>query len=262
MNPLRRCSALSLLCAGLLAASLPARCADAGPAAGFTARADLEQLFEVEGNPPFSTPYDGTLEFSALASKFSTANGHGYRNELKIGKAYRRPAEQTREHFAAVVTPVLPDGARTIVAQYHVDGLDTILKVYVQDSDDARALDGKAGNGVFDIVARVLGSDGREVETALGTVRSGEHFALDIAFENGIADVRVTTAANGARQTGPTRIKGDGRAIYFKFGDYAQALDPVTHKPSSDPARWEAYFRGMHIDHDQIRFSHTVFTRG
>lgn len=262
MNPLQRRCALALLCTKLLATAGLARAdAAAAPDAGFTSRASLDSLFDVEGNSPFSTPYDGTLSFSALGSKFSTANGHGYRNELKIANRNRRPVGQTREHFSAVVTPTLPDGAKTIVAQYHVEGLDTILKVYVQDSDDRRALDGKAGNGVFDIVVRIPGSGGKEVETALGTVRSGESFTLDIRFDRGAATVSVSSAANGTRQTEATRIPDDQRNVYFKFGDYAQAIDPVTHRLTSSPAKWDAYFRQNHIDRDSIRFSHTRFVR-
>ena len=255
MNLLHRRRGLSLLCASLIAAIGPARAADV------TSKEVLNTLFEVEGNSPYASPYDGTLEFSALASKFTTANGHGYRNELKIAKDKRRTIEQTREHFSAVVTPTLPDGARTIVAQYHVDGLDTILKVYVQDTGDTHALDGKAGNGVFDVVVRIQGSGGKEAGTALGTVRSGESFALRIDFENGIATVGADTAAHGKRRTEPTRIKGDARNIYFKFGDYSQALDPDTGKPTSSPARWDAYFRQQHIDKDLVRFSQTRFVR-
>lgn len=256
MNPPQRHRALALLCASLLATAGLARADD-----GFTTKASLDSLFDLEGNSPFSTPYDGTLSFSALGSKFSTANGHGYRNELKIASRNRRPVGQTREHFSAVVTPTLPDGTKTIVAQYHVEGLDTLLKVYVQDSDDRRALDGKAGNGVFDIVARILGSGDKEVETALGTVRSGESFTLDIRFDRGEASVSVASAAHGTRQTEPTRIPGDERTIYFKFGDYAQARDPVTHRLTSSPAKWDAYFRQNHIDGESIRFSHTRFVR-
>lgn len=263
MNLLQRTCALSLLCAGLLAASSHAQgdAAGAASATGFTSREALESLFELEGDSPFSTPHDGTLTFSALTSKFATANGHGYRNELKIGKKNRRPIEQTNEHFSAVITPTLPNGAKTIVAQYHVDGLETILKVYVQDTDHRELLDGKANNGVFDIVVKILGTNGVDAPTALGTIRSGESFALDIKFENGDATVTAKTATNGTIQTGRTRIKGDKRNIYFKFGDYLQALDPVTNAFTSNPAKWDEYYRLRHIDNSRISFSHTTFVR-
>jgi hypothetical protein len=256
MRPAIRC-ALALACAGAVAgahAQAPAR-------AGFTSRSDLDALFELEGNTPFSQPYDGTLTFSALASRFASAHGHGWRNELKIAAPQRRPLARTHEHFSAIVTPTLPDGAKTIVAQYHVEGLDTILKVYVQDSADARAFDGKGGNGVFDVVARILGADGRERETALATLKSGEQFRLDIRVDRGVASVDVDSAAHGAIRTAPTHIPGDGRKVYFKFGDYAQALDPASGKPTSDPAKWDAWFRAHHIDAGTVRFEQVVFVR-
>lgn len=255
MKLLQRACGLSLLCAGLLAAS-----SHAEPAA-FTPKASLDGLFDLEGNSPFSTPYDGTLAFSALTSKFATAHGHGYRNELKIAPKHRRKIEQTREHFSAVVTPTLPAGSKTIVAQYHVDGLETIVKVYVQDTGEREALDGKADNGVFDIVAKIMGTDGKDGGTALGTIRSGESFTLDISFDNGIATVSAQTAANGARRTPATRIKGDNRNIYFKFGDYFQAEDPVTHALTWDTAKWDEYYRQHHMESDQVRFSHVNFER-
>lgn len=254
--------ALSLLGAALLAASGHLLAANVEPAgAGFTPKETLNSLFDLEGNSPFSTPYDGTLSFSALSSKFATAHGHGYRNELKIATRNRRTVEQTHEHFSAVVTPTLPNGAKTIVSQYHVDGLDTIVKVYVQDTDDKQLLDGKAGNGVFDIVAKIRDTSGEDVPTALGTIRSGQSFVLDIEFDKGVATVTAKTEANGSLHTAATRIKGDKRKIYFKFGDYSQALDPATHALTSDTAKWDEYFREHHIDKDEIRFSHVNFAR-
>ena len=167
---------------------------------------------------------------------------------------------QTREHFSAIVTPMLPAGARTFVAQYHVEGLDTLVKVYVQDALERRLLDGQAGNGVSDVVARLRGAGGEEATTALGTVRSGESFSLDIRFDQGAASVSVDTTTHGKLRAAGS-IEGDARAIYFKFGDYAQALDPATGKPTSDPAKWDAWFRQQRIDKELVRFSHVVFER-
>lgn len=254
MNLLARSCGLTLLCAALAAT------AHAEPGA-FTPKTTFDTLFDLEGNSPYSSPYDGTLTFSALDSKFRTANGHGYRNELKVAQKNRRPIEQTHEHFSATITPTLPNGAKTIVSQYHVDGLDTILKVYVQDTGDKTLLDGKADNGVFDIVVKILGASGKDEPTALGTVRSGESFDLDIQFDRGEATVTATTAAHGTVKTARTRIKGDKRNIYFKFGDYSQALDPATGALTSDPAKWDAYFAQHHIDQDRIRFGKVNFVR-
>jgi hypothetical protein len=238
----------------LMAAALPALAQD------FTPRTSLEKLFEAEGKLPYSTPYDGSLHFSALDSRYDSGHGHGYRNELKIADKARLPLSRTREHFAARVTPVLPIGAKTIVAQYHVEGLDTILKVYVQDTADRQGLDGKEGNGVFDILVRILGTDGKEVTTALGTVRSGASFDLDIRFQAGVAQVAAGVGGE-VRRTEPTRIKADERKIYFKFGDYLQARDPDTGAHTTSAEQWDRYYRQHGITSSRIDFSHTIFER-
>jgi hypothetical protein len=221
-------------------------------AQNYTAQAALERLFVVEGKSPYPAPYAGTLNFSALESKYDSGHGHGYRNEMKIADALRVSAAQTREHFAARVTAQLANGAKTIIAQYHVEGLDTILKVYLQDSAD---------NGVFDILVRILGTDGKEATTTLGAVRSGESFDLDIVFAAGQAQVKASTTGHGALQTPLTRIKPDQRNIYFKFGDYLQALDVDTQKHTIIAAKWEQYYRQRHIDSSRISFSHLIFER-
>lgn len=252
--------AIPTLACALAMASLTSTSPLVVAAPAFTPRAALERAFEVEGKTPYTAPYDGTLHFSALDSKYDSGHGHGYRNELKIAGKLRRSAALTREHFAARVTPQLPDGAKTIVAQYHVEGLDTILKVYLQDTADRQGLDGKEGNGVFDILARITGPDGKEITTALGTVRTDETFGLDVRFTAGEAEVTVD-AGGTVRRTPLTRIKPDQRKIYFKFGDYLQALDPATGKHTTSAAAWDQYYSQHHIDHSRIRFSHTLFER-
>lgn len=263
MKPLRRTCGWSVLCACLLGAIGHAQpdMSGARPATAFTSKEELNSMFDLEGSTPFPSPYVGTLNFSALTSKFDSGHGHGYRNELKISAGQRRSLERTHEHFSAQVTPVLPNGAKTIVAQYHVDGLDTILKVYVQDTADSRLIDGKASNGIFDVMVKIRGTSGKEVTTALGTLRSGERFALDINFEVGDATVTVNTAKNGTIQTERTRIKGDNRNIYFKFGDYLQALDPATLTHTTSPAKWDEYYLLNQIGSSQISFSQTKFER-
>jgi hypothetical protein len=238
----------------LLAAALPALAQD------FTPRAMLEKLFDAEGKAPYSAPYDGTLHFSALDSRYDSGHGHGYRNELKIADKARLGAARTSEHFSARVTPTLPDGAKTIVAQYHVEGLDTILKVYVQDTADRDGLDGKDGNGVFDILVRILGTDGKEATTALGTARSGASFDLDIRFVAGLAQVTVDSGGT-VRRTGPTRVKADERKIYFKFGDYLQARDPDTGAHTTSAEKWDRYYHQHGIGSSRVDFSHTIFER-
>jgi hypothetical protein len=255
---------LRRLAIGLLAALTQAGHAgtlDAPPGAGFTPRETLDSLFELEGASPYSTPYDGTLNFSAMTSKHATPNGHGYRNEFKIRSASRLPVEQTHERFSALVTPTLPAGARTIVAQYHVVGIETIVKVYVQDTAEPGLLDSKAGNGVFDIVAQLRDPSGKDIPTALGTVRSGEQFALEVRFDGGEAGVTVKSAKHGVLHTPRIRVMADHRKIYFKFGDYLQARDPDTGAMSTKPATWDAYYQRNGIGSSLISFKDTRFER-
>lgn len=232
--------------------------ADTAPS---TAESVLRTQFQVEGDTPFPVPYAGTLHFSALTSKFDSGHGHGYRNELKLAPGLRRSVAQTREHFAARVTPTLPAGAKTIIAQYHGEGIDTLVKVYVQDTADAKGLDGKFDNGVFDVIVRILGLNGTEVSTAVGTVRSGESLDLDIRFADGSAQVVVITPSHGRLATESVMVKDTGRPIYLKFGDYLQALDPVTQAHTIVAAQWDAYYRQHHIDRSLLTFSGVRFER-
>lgn len=252
--------AIPTLASALAIAALASAAHSVSAAPAFTPRDALERCFDVEGKTPYAAPYDGTLHFSALGSKYDSGHGHGYRNELKIAAKLRRSAALTREHFGARVTAQLPDGAKTIVAQYHVEGLDTIVKVYVQDTAERQGLDGKAGNGVFDILVRMLGTDGKEAATALGTVRAGQPFDLDIRFAAGEASVAVV-GPDGMRREAHTRIKPDERAIYFKFGDYLQALDPDTGKHTISSAQWERYYAANHITAEHVAFANTLFER-
>lgn len=235
----------------------------ASAAPDYTAEATLRTQFQVEGDTPYPAPgpYSGTLNFSALASQFDSGHGHGYRNELKLAPALRRSVPHTREHFSARVTPTLPAGAKTIIAQYHGEGLDTLVKVYLQDTADAKGIDGKADNGVFDVIVRILGTDGKEVSTALGALRSGESLDLDIRFADGSAQVAVTTTGQGRKATDRVAVKDNGRNVYLKFGDYLQALDPETQQHTIVAAKWQAYYQQHHIDRTLLSFSNVRFER-
>lgn len=254
--------AMLCLCTPLFCAPLSAAPVAPDSAADFTPGAALQAMFEVEGESPYPSPYTGTLIFSALQSKYDSGHGHGYRNELKVMPRHRLGAAATDERFSAVVTATLPAGAKTIVAQYHAEGLDTLLKVYVQDTADSKAIDGKAGNGLFDVLVRIKGPDGKEAMTPLGTVRSGESFGLEISLAAGEARVSASTAQHGAMRTAPVRIKNTGENIYFKFGDYLQALDPATQAHTTSREKWDQYYQQNRIGSSQVRFSNAIFQRG
>jgi len=221
---------------------------------------ELSQWFEVEGLNPFNES-EGPFEFSALKSRYNSGHGHGWRNEAKVKSPLRLSAPETREHFRATVQPSLPNGAKTIVCQYHVDGLETILKVYVQDVKEGKLLDGVEGNGVFDVLARILKPDGKETSTPLGTVKSGESFELSVDLENGEASVSVASSGSGTQKTGKIPVKDFGRKIYFKFGDYLQAQDKNTGSHTSNPQEWDEYFKSKGIDSSGVAFSKLSFWR-
>jgi len=221
----------------------------------------LKNYFKVEGENAFDNAHNGTLAFSATRSRYNSGHGHGWRNEAKIKEKLRLPAGETREEFSAIVTPQLPPWAKTIVTQYHFEGLKTAMKVYVQDTKSGRALDGVEGNGVFDILARITGPNGKEISTPLGTVHSGESFALKVTFNQGVVNVGVSTEKWGRKETGNISLPDRSSAVYLKFGDYLQAADRPSRYTTNEND-WESYYTEHHIDNTEVDFSHIHFLRG
>jgi hypothetical protein len=221
----------------------------------------LEKYFKVEGLNAIADAHDGVLSFSATQSKFNSGHGHGWRNEAKIREDLRLPVGETHEHFSATITPHLPAWAKTIVTQYHFEGLNTALKVYVQDTGGGGTLDdGVPGNGVFDIVARISSADGHEGAYPLGTVRSGEPFDLKVNFNGGVVNVSVTTSKWGRKQTPDITLPDATNEVYLKFGDYLQAMnDKGQH--TTDENEWQAYYKEHNIDNTRVDFSHVKFVR-
>jgi hypothetical protein len=223
-------------------------------------QAYLKSIFAVEGNIPYPTNDDGTLMFSAMDSKFNSGNGHGYRNEVKVIDALRHSVSATKDHFSATITPLLPAGCKTIVAQYHVESLDTELKVYIQDTKESGAFNGVNGDGVFDVLVRILGTNGKETMTPLAQIKSGESFRLAIDLDGGAVTVMVESQKKGRQMTRQMQIKDLGKKIYFKFGDYLQALDVATGGHTTDSKKWDAYYQAHQIDRSQIKFSEVNFS--
>ena len=220
----------------------------------------LEKYFKVEGLNAIADAQVGVLSFSATKSKFNSGHGHGWRNEAKIREELREPVGETHEHFSATVTPRLPAWSKTIVAQYHFEGLSTAAKVYVQDTKGAEGMDGIAGNGVFDILARITGSDGVEHAYQLGTIRSGEPFDLKVSFNGGVVHVDVTTKKWGHKETPDVTLPDATSEVYLKFGDYLQAMnDKGQH--TTDENEWQQYYAEHHIDNTEVDFSHVKFVR-
>ena len=220
----------------------------------------LKNYFKVEGEDAIANASNGILSFSATRSQFNSGHGHGWRNEAKIREQLRLPVGQTREHFSATVIPHLPAGAKTIVAQYHFEGLSTAMKVYVQDTKQTGMMDGVEENGVFDILARITGPDGKEGAFPLGTVQSGEPFDLDVSFNAGVVNVTVSTKKQGQKETGNVSLPDTSSLVYFKFGDYLQAMNAAGQHTTNED-EWKEYFTQHHIDHTEVDFSHASFVR-
>ncbi len=220
----------------------------------------LNRYFKVEGDDAIANANAGVLSFSATRSRFQSGHGHGWRNEAKIREQLRLPAAETREIFSTTVTPHLPPWAKTIVAQYHFEGLNTAAKVFVQDTKESGVMDGVAGNGVFDILARIKGPDGKEVTTPLGTVRSGESFDLDVSFNAGVVNVAASTRKWGRKQTGNVSLPDTSSIVYLKFGDYLQALNAAGEHTTNEN-EWKEYYAQHHIDKTEVDFSNVRFAR-
>ena len=221
------------------------------PARAETDLSTLRRFFEIEGDDAFASARNGTLTFSATASRYASPNGHGFRNEAKLRKEARLPARATHERFAADITPSLPSGAKTIVAQYHQSGTGTAMTLQVQDT--------RQRDGVFDILATFTGPDGGKTKAPLGTLRAGETFHLELEAVSGTGRVAVRTASTGLRDTGARAI-ADDPGLYLKFGDYLQARDEKGGM-TSDPGAWSASLARQGIAATRVTFSDVRFKR-
>lgn len=176
--------------------------------------------FEIEGHSPYSA--DGcSMVFEPLVAQVTTANGNGWRHEVKIPAALRVGMSAISESLRADVKVDLSPGGKTIIAQYHAQGTGTIVKVYVSDTNESGFLNSIASDGIFDVYVRIrpAGSTS-EVKTALGTIRTGDSFNLLVSDVYG----RVTVSAFGRTATANV---DDGGASYLKFGNYLQSQNPV-----------------------------------
>lgn len=202
----------------------------------------LAACLEYEGLDPFREDH---LEFRALDSRVLTANGHGYRNELKVSVPDRRDMNETQESLSAEITPFLSPGAKTIVVQYHEAGTGTSLKLYV---------DGSLRHQTFLVYARIKGEDGVERAFPLGQIASGQSFLLNLENDRGWLRLGVNGRFVEQRLWNSPRV-------YLKFGDYLQAQDPVTKEPTAHDAIPDFYPRHG-IDQDLVIFRQVVYTRG
>jgi hypothetical protein len=212
----------------------------------------ITPYFLCEGNEPFRT--GEKLTFSALASKCLTANGHGWRNELKIKQALRRDMSNTEETLTATVSFDLSNGAKTIFVQYHEASTKTLLKFYIADCESALCLNGKANDGIFDVFVRITDPVGIERTYPFITIKSGESFDFTLQNELGL----VTVVVNGKKVS--ARAK-DSENVYLKFGNYLQAQDPVTGMQETDKAKYGTFYQNHGITRDEVVFTNVTYKR-
>ncbi len=207
-------------------------------------------FFDCEGNSPF---VEDRLEFSALASKVLTKNGHGLRNELKRKASHRRSMYQTRESLSGTISYKLSMGAKTIVAQYHDGNTGTLFKLFVADIRDSHLGNGVAKDGIFDVFARIDDTAGKEVLYPFITIHGNGSFDFALAADNGL----ISLSINGKTVIQKTK---DSPGVYLKFGDYLQAQDPETGKQESH-GQIANFYERFGITQDKIVFENVKYCK-
>lgn len=212
---------------------------------------NVKATFDVEGPSPYTA--DGcSMVFDALAARYLTSSGNGWRHELKIPTALRTGMTRSIESLEADFRVDLSPGGKMIVTQYHAEGTGTIVKVYVADSAESGFFNSVPKDGVFDVYARILpAGSSTEQKMALGTITSGQSFRLAVSNVLG----RVTVSAFGRTMTA---MVDDGGASYLKFGNYLQSQDPFTNASCSPFASCYAQFG---IVDARVTMSNVVYSR-
>lgn len=192
------------------------------------------QLWDLEGSDPHPLVDADTLVFVPLEAQHTTPNGNGWRHEYKIRQGLRIAMTDTYEDFQATVKVEMSAGGKTIVAQHHAGGLGTIMKVYVSDTSERGFFDSQAANGVFDVYVRMRNTAGIEEKFALGTIESGDSFALRVINNYGLVRVEAFGAAFELQVE-------DDSASYLKFGNYLQSQHPIGSVKCGEPGNSDSF---------------------
>lgn len=211
-------------------------------------------IWDIRGKDPKS---GDSLVFDALKSKFTTASGKGWRNELKIKKNKRAVMSDVYEEFKARVSVNLSKGSKTIIAQYYTENKGPILKLYISDAAEKGVKDGKANNGIFDVYAIIKEehiSEVKEVKTPLGTIKSGEEFSFKVSNIHSF----MTVSAMGESTS---TVVEDSSKSYLTFGNYLQAQDAKTGKYVKGSKGYAKFFKRAGIKTSELTFSDINYTR-
>lgn len=213
----------------------------------------IKEYFDVEGDDPYES--SNTMVFDALNSKVITPNGNGWRHEVKVAEENRVSMTESWEYFSANIRPVLSDGSKTIIAQYHAADTSTLVKVYVSDTNESNHDDSEANNGIFDVYARLRPpSSSSEVVFNFGTIRSGDTIDLTVINDHGF--VYVEALGEDTQLT-----VQDSSESYFKFGNYLQAQDAESGDDVDDSDDWEDFYDDAGITSSVITFSSIFYGR-
>lgn len=217
----------------------------------FTAQSLLQNYFSTEGLSPYLFP--GLMQFSALESQWVTPTANGWRNELKLKTKYRKSMYETAEKLKARVTVQLSPGVKTIILQCHDGGAGALVKIFLADMVEAGSINNIALDGIFDVYARIKGTDGVERKFPLGTIKSGESF--DLEYQNDYGQITIIALGKLVRTTAY-----DGQAVYLKYGSYLQAQHPVTQDKIEDPADFASFYSANGITQDRVKFQNLIYT--
>lgn len=217
----------------------------------YTTQAVLQGYFSTEGLSPYVFP--GQLRFSAMDSQWVTPTANGWRNELKLKTKYRKSMYETSEKLKARITTQVSPGAKTIIVQCHDGGAGALVKIFLSDMVEAGSINNIALDGIFDVYARIKGTDGVERKFPLGTVKSGESF--DFEYQNDFGQITIIAFGRTVRT-----MAYDGSAVYLKYGSYLQAQHPVTQVAVENPDDFATFYLANGITQDVIKFQNLTYT--
>lgn len=162
------------------------------------------------------------------------------------------------EEFQANIKVEMSDGGKTIVSQYHVDALGTIMKVYVSDSQENGLLDNQPANGIFDVYVCLRNAPGVEEIVAFGTIESGDSFSLRVVNDYGL--VRVEAFGQAVE----LQVEDDSAESFLKFGRHLQSQTSIGNVNCGEPGHSSSFaqcYADLGITEATVTMTDVTYTR-